>query len=709
MKALHIYYLLAQILVFKIFIQCQSLSTDILSLDQVYQINQSQTIRNFKIDFKSNNQKQLSYLIISITISSIQYSASQFVACLNFNQSALDQPSYVISGNYSCQYSDNLATQQQLSQHLLILENNDTKIYSTFPFLTVFYQSQPSETTSYSQQLNFPVSYSVVIFYQNYYPCHSECNQHGLCDEQTGICSCYQQFYGSNCSIQPKSLTLDQIQELTLSPSLINYYMINLEIIIDKTQDSQASICITKNNGKAEIYIDFNININQLPLMQENNNKMILKNNYELNIQQICQQYQHQNTSNFSNNNMCLMILGIRQSISNNPSQITIQLCNQQQIIDQQAMPSKFNITQLIIIVIISLVCGLILLLFIYFFTKKYIRRRRAQMQQDSNNNQIQQIQNQAVLNRQFQQDQIQANKLTLYQYFMPLIQFENNNQLPRKQDIVQMNKQQSQEQQEMLQIQNIEFNVASPKGNIEKIELDQQKNENINNQGDTTLSETHTCSICLIELQKQHDLRLTICKHAFHSECLMAWIRKNENCPLCRQSFKIADIIDYIVVQKLNQNLKDQDQNEILKQKQKIQDIISDKKNDLNSFSQQDFINVFYFFLPLQSLKQNQFSLLKDEKNINKMTQILKLDSQQDIFYDATSKQIIKIFSFKYFLIIEITSESQSPVSLLTNQFNNKSFLQKYDKILKDEKSNQDDIKINKQNQSQNQQIQIK
>ncbi|CAD8143639.1 unnamed protein product [Paramecium octaurelia] len=42
-------------------------------------------------------------------------------------------------------------------------------------------------------------------------------------------------------------------------------------------------------------------------------------------------------------------------------------------------------------------------------------------------------------------------------------------------------------------------------------------------------------CSICLDAFSTEHDVKVTYCKHIYHSECLTLWIQKTKICPLCR------------------------------------------------------------------------------------------------------------------------------------------------------------------------------
>ena len=39
-------------------------------------------------------------------------------------------------------------------------------------------------------------------------------------------------------------------------------------------------------------------------------------------------------------------------------------------------------------------------------------------------------------------------------------------------------------------------------------------------------------CSICLENANKPHELK---CSHTFCSECVAAWLARNQECPVCR------------------------------------------------------------------------------------------------------------------------------------------------------------------------------
>ncbi len=50
-------------------------------------------------------------------------------------------------------------------------------------------------------------------------------------------------------------------------------------------------------------------------------------------------------------------------------------------------------------------------------------------------------------------------------------------------------------------------------------------------------------CPICIVELTQTHtpDVKIKIvrlpCNHLFHHDCLVAWLKVKNNCPICRYS----------------------------------------------------------------------------------------------------------------------------------------------------------------------------
>ncbi len=49
-----------------------------------------------------------------------------------------------------------------------------------------------------------------------------------------------------------------------------------------------------------------------------------------------------------------------------------------------------------------------------------------------------------------------------------------------------------------------------------------------------------HTCSICLIDFEDQEEIiRLPVCNHCFHKDCLQKWIEALFDCPYCRSDIR--------------------------------------------------------------------------------------------------------------------------------------------------------------------------
>jgi hypothetical protein len=46
-------------------------------------------------------------------------------------------------------------------------------------------------------------------------------------------------------------------------------------------------------------------------------------------------------------------------------------------------------------------------------------------------------------------------------------------------------------------------------------------------------------CSICISCIDQKEEMATLICKHNFHKECLLTWLKCNLNCPCCRTNFK--------------------------------------------------------------------------------------------------------------------------------------------------------------------------
>ncbi|XP_021799904.1 E3 ubiquitin-protein ligase RNF126-like [Prunus avium] len=42
-------------------------------------------------------------------------------------------------------------------------------------------------------------------------------------------------------------------------------------------------------------------------------------------------------------------------------------------------------------------------------------------------------------------------------------------------------------------------------------------------------------CAVCLEDFEPSEEVMLTPCKHMFHEECIVPWVKSNGRCPVCR------------------------------------------------------------------------------------------------------------------------------------------------------------------------------
>ncbi|GLJ43949.1 hypothetical protein SUGI_0916220 [Cryptomeria japonica] len=61
------------------------------------------------------------------------------------------------------------------------------------------------------------------------------------------------------------------------------------------------------------------------------------------------------------------------------------------------------------------------------------------------------------------------------------------------------------------------------------------RKSEKENKEEEESDATPHTCSICLEDFFAKQELLSLPCNHKFHSECLMPWIKRQGQCPVCR------------------------------------------------------------------------------------------------------------------------------------------------------------------------------
>lgn len=55
-----------------------------------------------------------------------------------------------------------------------------------------------------------------------------------------------------------------------------------------------------------------------------------------------------------------------------------------------------------------------------------------------------------------------------------------------------------------------------------------------------TAFDQNMNCSICLEDIGEKEDVFLMECRHYFHFHCVLAWLDKKMQCPLCKESLRM-------------------------------------------------------------------------------------------------------------------------------------------------------------------------
>lgn len=77
---------------------------------------------------------------------------------------------------------------------------------------------------------------------------------------------------------------------------------------------------------------------------------------------------------------------------------------------------------------------------------------------------------------------------------------------------------------------------------NLDKVEVTE---ENKNYIGKELGSETASCSVCKDEYEVKQNLLYLPCKHLFHDDCILPWLKERNSCPTCRHELPTDDV-DY-------------------------------------------------------------------------------------------------------------------------------------------------------------------
>jgi len=95
------------------------------------------------------------------------------------------------------------------------------------------------------------------------------------------------------------------------------------------------------------------------------------------------------------------------------------------------------------------------------------------------------------------------------------------------------------------------------------------------------------TCSICLGDFKEEIVIKLPICNHLFHKECLREWLEGHKECPNCR-----ADIKENKKRLQESKNIEDQSENQSSKTQNKGQ-VVEREEEDLRRDSLSITVNI--------------------------------------------------------------------------------------------------------------------
>ncbi|KAL4503350.1 hypothetical protein ABPG72_000956 [Tetrahymena utriculariae] len=133
-------------------------------------------------------------------------------------------------------------------------------------------------------------------------------------------------------------------------------------------------------------------------------------------------------------------------------------------------------------------------------------------------------------------------------------------------------------------------------------------------------------CSVCLIEFQEDDIIRITICDHIFHSECLLQWLKSQENCPNCRKDLQRRKLKYWYSIQVRKQ----------------LRIILKDKSNySINLFLGQPKSKSTTFGEQITEANQEQSQNRKSPMfSFNKVKPLKRFNSLQGEFYQNSQSQ---------------------------------------------------------------------
>ncbi|KAK2965346.1 hypothetical protein RJ640_013809 [Escallonia rubra] len=95
-------------------------------------------------------------------------------------------------------------------------------------------------------------------------------------------------------------------------------------------------------------------------------------------------------------------------------------------------------------------------------------------------------------------------------------------------------------EQQKALEKLTKEIYNPTPKRIVQRLSMNRRDNKSsksFNEKGKEIDEDDKRCAICLDDFEPRQLVVLTPCRHMFHEDCIVPWVKSNGKCPVCRSA----------------------------------------------------------------------------------------------------------------------------------------------------------------------------
>lgn len=93
------------------------------------------------------------------------------------------------------------------------------------------------------------------------------------------------------------------------------------------------------------------------------------------------------------------------------------------------------------------------------------------------------------------------------------------------------------------------------------------------------------SCSVCLEDIENDSKYVL-VCKHSFHEECIMQWIRRCNTCPLCRSEIVVGRTVSNDDTISFVSENETQELSDVLVYEEELSDISDDEQFPTRSYA---------------------------------------------------------------------------------------------------------------------------